>query len=224
MSTRLSEHYKGEAGEEYARARHSNVDSHGFDLNFQSFSPYLKPGDRVLDFGCGNGGMLKRLKDFGANAEGLEINPAAARMARELGFTVYGSLDDVPREPPYDAVVSNHVLEHVRDPSTTLELVRSRLRPGGRIILKLPIDDVRARLQRGWSRDDVDHHLHTWTPRLLANTLFEAGYDVQKCDILASAWHPKLFWMGRFEELGFRAFSKLKNRRQLVAVAVNPAS
>lgn len=226
MGTEVSDHYQGDAGVEYAKARHSNVDSHGYDLNFQSFSPHLKPGDKVLDFGCGNGGMLRRLKDFGALPEGLEINPAAAAMAREQGFTVFASLDQIPADRRFDAVVSNHVLEHVRDPSTTLEQVRLRLRPGGKIILKLPIDDVRSRHQRGWSRQDVDHHLQTWTPRLLANTLFEAGYDVQRCDVLASAWDPRLFWTRKIgmEDLAFRVYARLRNRRQLVAVAINPAT
>ena len=224
MSTEVSGHYQGQAGADYAQARHSDVRSYGFDINFQAFRPHLAAGEQVLDFGCGNGGMLLRLRDFGAKAEGLEVNPAAADMARQHGFTVHGDLKEIAADRRYDAITSNHVLEHVRDPSTTLEQLRGHLRPGGKIILKLPIDDVRSKHQRGWSRDDVDHHLHTWTPRLLANTLYEAGYDVKHCHVLASAWTARLFWTRKFglDGLAFRTFAILKNRRQLVAMAVNP--
>ncbi|NRA56690.1 MAG: class I SAM-dependent methyltransferase [Phycisphaerales bacterium] len=224
MSTEVSEHYRGEAGRNYAEARHNSADSPGYDFNFAFFRDHLKSGDRVLDFGCGNGGMLSRIKDFGASPTGLEVNPAAAAMARERGYDVYPDIEELPDDMTFDAIVSNHVLEHVRDPSSTLERLRRQLVPGGRLILKLPVDDFRAGLQRGFSKDDVDHHLHTWTPRLLANTLYEAGYDVKSCSVLTSAWHPKLFWTAKFGLQGaaFWAFAVLKKRRQLLAVSVNP--
>ena len=55
---------------------------------------------------------------------------------------VYASLDDLPLRPTYDVIMSNHVLEHVRDVCGTLERLRQWLKPGGRIVLKLPIDDA----------------------------------------------------------------------------------
>lgn len=226
MSIQASEHYTGQRGADYAAKRHSSHQSVGYDLNFDTFRPHINAGDRVLDFGCGNGGMLPRIQSHGAEPEGLEVNPAAGAIAREAGFTVYPALDEIPADRQYDVIVSNHVLEHVRDPSSTLEQVRRFLRPGGTLVLKLPIDDVRAKLQRGWSREDVDHHLHTWTPRLLANTLFEAGYEVESCRIYTSAWHTKLLRFAK-TPLGppaFWLFAILKNRRQLIAVARNPAS
>jgi 2-polyprenyl-3-methyl-5-hydroxy-6-metoxy-1,4-benzoquinol methylase len=220
----VSRHYLGEAGELYVTHRQSDAVHVGHRLNFEYFQPYLRETDVVLDFGCGNGGLLRVLKQHVQRVEGLEVNPAAAHVARQSGCVVKGSLEDLPTSA-YDRIVSNHVLEHVRDPIATLERLRASLRPGGLLLLKLPINDWRAAGERRWSREDVDHHLHTWTPKLLGNVLYEAGYDVESIRVVTSAWHPRLFPLMRFG-LGapaFWAFAVLKHRRQLFAVARVPA-
>jgi cyclopropane fatty-acyl-phospholipid synthase-like methyltransferase len=223
---KVSGHYLGQAGEAYVAARQSpRREEYGYRLNLEHFLPYLRPDDRVLDFGAGTGGMLRLLRAHVAEAEGLEVNPAAARLAREhSGCTVYESLEQVAAGERYDAVVSNHVLEHVRDVCSTLEQVRERMKRGGRLVLKLPLDDWRDPAQRAWSRGDVNHHLHTWSPRSLANTLYESGFDVRESRVLTQAWHPRLFWLRRFglDRAAFWALAALKHRRQLVAVALRP--
>lgn len=223
---KVSEHYLGAKGEAYVASRlHPQREERGYRYNLETFLPYLKPTDRVLDFGAGSGGMLRLLKRHVARADGLEVNPAAAGPAREhSGCVVYGSLSEIEPGPVYDAVVSNHVLEHIRDVCSTLEQVRARMKPGGLLVVKLPIDDVHDKVQRQWSRDEVNHHLQTWSPRCFANVLYESGFEVRECRVLTFAWHPRLFWLGRFglERAAFRALAAIKNRRQLVAVGVNP--
>lgn len=125
-------------------------------------------------------------------------------------------------EPIYDAVVSNHVLEHIPDVCSTLYTLRQRLKPGGRLIVMLPIDDFRERYQRQWDHDDKDHHLHTWSPRLFANVLYDSGYDVQDVRVITSAWHPALYKFMRFglTNLVCWSIAALLKRRQLRAVAV----
>jgi SAM-dependent methyltransferase len=150
------------------------------------------------------------------------VNPAAAQIARASEYSVYGSVAEIPADAAYDAIVSNHVFEHVRDVAGTLEQLRTRLKPGGLLITKLPIDDWRNPQQHIWSADDVDHHLHTWTPRLFANVLFEAGYEVREAKVICSAWHPKLFPLVKLGlgGLAFRALAVIKRRRQLLAVGM----
>src|SRR5690606_26032487 len=108
VSIQASEHYTGQRGAEYAATRHKSHQSVGYDLNFDTFRPHINAGDRVLDFGCGNGGMLPRIQSHGAEPEGLEVNPAAGAIAREAGFTVYPALDEIPADRQYDVIVSNH--------------------------------------------------------------------------------------------------------------------
>ena len=220
----VSSHYQGEAGKEYVRQRQHSPGWPGYAINLASFQPYLNRAQTVLDFGCGNGGMLRLLPPLVARADGLEVNPAARELALQTGQKVYATLEELPTEPTYDVVVSNHVLEHVRDVCATLDRVRRCIKPGGKIVIKLPLDDWRASHQRRWGRGDTDYHIQTWTPRLFANVLYETGFDVTECRVMTYTWHPKLFWTIKLgiSPFVFWAFAVIKNRRQLFAVATNP--
>jgi len=90
----------------------------------------------------------------------------------------------------------------------------------------LPIDDAHTAYQRDWSRNDSDHHLQTWTPRLFANVLFESGFEVKECRVITSAWHPRLFPLMKIGlgPFAFWMLALIKRRRQLFAVAINPFS
>lgn len=219
-----SKHYRGEAGARYVEFKQSDPYHLGYKIDFAYFEPFLEPSDAVLDFGCGNGGMLRLLDACVHRAEGLEVNPHAAKIARDLGLTVYSALEELPQTAYYDAVVSNHVLEHVRDVPSTLERLRASMRRNGLLLLKLPLNDWRTAHQRAWSKHDVDHHLYTWTPRLIGNVLYEAGYEVEDIKVITSTWHPKLFPLVRLGlgSLAFWTLAVLKKRRQLFVVGRAP--
>lgn len=224
QETNVSSHYQGDAGKRYAAYYQADPNHLGYRIDLDYFLPYIKPADVVLDLGCGNGGMLRVLKPKVQRADGVEVNPHAAETARASGLTIYPRVEALPTTPTYDVVLSNHVLEHVRDVSTTLERVRASMKPGGLLLLKLPMEDWRARDQRRWEKDDINHHLQTWTPRLIANVLFESGFEVEDARVLTSAWHPRLFPLVRLGlgSLAFWAMAVLKKRRQLFVVGRVP--
>jgi 2-polyprenyl-3-methyl-5-hydroxy-6-metoxy-1,4-benzoquinol methylase len=226
MHKSISDHYLGEQGKAYQSARQTDPSDRGYAIDFEYFRPYLQGGDAVLDFGCGNGGILRHIRQLVTRVDGVEVNPSVRQVAVASGVTIYSHLENVPAENRYDVVISNHVLEHVRDVCGILESIRRVLKPGGLLLLKLPFDDANSRYQRMSSTRDIDHHLYTWTPRLLANLLQETGYEVRSCEIITSAWHPRLFFTERFglHWLAFWLFAILKRRRQTFAVAVNPDS
>jgi 2-polyprenyl-3-methyl-5-hydroxy-6-metoxy-1,4-benzoquinol methylase len=217
----VSAHYAGNAGAQYVLGRQSDPHQLGYRINSAYFEPYLKSSDVILDFGCGNGGMLRVLREHVSRADGLEVNPHAAELAKEAQANIYTSLDELPDFQVYDAIVSNHVLEHVRDVPSTLERLRMTLKQSGLLLVKVPIDDWRAGHQRKWSGADRDHHLQTWTPRLMGNVLCEAGYVPLTIDIVVSAWHPKLFFLTRLglAKVAFWGLAVLKRRRELFVVA-----
>ena len=98
----------------------------------------------VLEVGCGSGLFLRHLRDAGFAVEGVEMSSADVRYSRErIGLTVFeGSLETLPLPPArYDAVVMIYVLEHILDPATTLKRIYALLKPGGWVVLGLPVMD-----------------------------------------------------------------------------------
>jgi SAM-dependent methyltransferase len=91
------------------------------------FGPYREvwrrgPG-RLLDVGCGAGDLATVFAAHGYEVSGVEPSEGAAGHARERGIDMHhGTLDDAPWAPgSFDAVIFNHVLEHVDDPVDAIE-------------------------------------------------------------------------------------------------------
>lgn len=112
------------------------------------------PGDappRLLDLGCGTGGMLERLRPLG-QAVGLDLEPLALAFCRERGHDklVRGSATALPfRDNSFDFVLALDVLEHIADHETAAREIARVLAPGGHALITVPA------YQSLWSRHDV---------------------------------------------------------------------
>ena len=145
----------------------------------RKFQQFVSPTDTVVDFGCGAGFTLARLQ--AGSATGVEVNEESRRVAESIGIQTVASADLLP-EQSADVVISNHCLEHTLSPLTELQRLLRVLKPGGLLVLYVPVDDWRLRRQRRVD-PDVNHHLYTWTPLLLANLLREAGFANPNCRV-----------------------------------------
>jgi SAM-dependent methyltransferase len=113
-------------------------------------------GGRVLEIGCGSGLFLHVLREAGWEVTGLDTSKADVDYARErFGLEVTrGTVEALAGERGrWDLVVMVYVLEHIATPAETLGLVFDLLRPGGWLVLGLPVlDSLQARvLGRRWS-------------------------------------------------------------------------
>lgn len=211
-------HYRGEAGATYFRYQRP-IGEFGARLNRWKFLPHLRPTGVVVDFGCGGGGLLANLP--AVRRIGIEVSPHARAVADARGLETVASARELPDDCA-DTIVSNHALEHTLNPLDELRQLRRILRPGGKLILWLPLEDWRNAHHR-LRRPDPNHHLYGWTPLLMRNLLAEAGFAVEECRVISHAWPPYTQYLSRLPQpiwhLGCRVFSRLARRRQLTAVA-----
>ena len=83
---------------------------------------YIEPGSTVLEVGCGDGALLKGIKDRIEITElGVDISQVAVNRAIEKGL--YASLCDVTKDPLpgiYDYIIISEVLEHIPIPENVM--------------------------------------------------------------------------------------------------------
>lgn len=214
-----SHHYEGEKGRQYFLYQNKRA-ALGAKLNSEKFQSDIQANDCVVDFGCGGGWLLHELK---CNVRiGVEPNEEAHESCRQNNITVYRTVGAIPNTH-IDVVISHHCLEHVIDPVRALRELSGILKTSGLLILVVPIDEWRV--QRDYAGKDIDHHLYTWTPRLIANLLSEAGFRVVEVRILNHAWFPG--WhrcYGKMPNIVFdlicTTWSILRQRRQLRVKAI----
>jgi SAM-dependent methyltransferase len=213
----LSSHYMGERGAAYAQWQLSMSRQMG-PIRARIFRPYVKPTYTVLDFGCGSGEMLQSFEC--ARRLGVEPNTAALALARANGIEGFASIDPVEAFS-VDVVVSNHALEHTTRPLDELRGIRSVLKPSGRFVLAIPLDDWRT--QRHYDPDDINHHLYAWTPQLLGNLLTDAGFKFDRIRLSTHAWPPGYQRLIHLPLWAFDpmcvAWAFLRRRREILAVA-----
>lgn len=118
----------------------------------------------LLDIGCGSAEHFRKLKEMIPIVDGVESNPVAVREAKANGHIVYdcSKLETSPIR--YDTVAAMHVIEHVPDPVLFLEYCLSYLKPGGKLCLSMPNDDI-MRYVNPCVQNMPPHHASHWTAR-----------------------------------------------------------
>lgn len=128
----------------------------------------VRPGQTVVDAGCGPGNAFGPLSRIGARIVGFDYSPGMVREAHQLatgqGLDVAVFRADAQAIPladrSFDRVLASHMLFHVPDIARALREMRRILRPGGRILATTNAADHAARI----------HDLHAAAAR-------ELGYE-----------------------------------------------
>lgn len=97
-----------------------------------------KPGEIILDLGCGDGVLTKKIADLGCKVVGLDSSPDFIAAARKLGLEVVErNAAAMDFERRFDAVFSNAVLHWIKDADAVIVRVARALRPGGRFVAEM---------------------------------------------------------------------------------------
>lgn len=131
---------------------------------------------RILEVGCGTGSNLSLLARFGA-VDAIEPDEGARALASSrAGIAVGGGLlpDGVVLEDGrYDLVVLLDVLEHIPDDVGSLRVLRTKLAPGGKLLMTVPAAPWM------WSAHDVaHHHQRRYTSRSFRAAMEAGGFRV----------------------------------------------
>lgn len=149
-------------------------------------------GARVLDIGCASGYLAAELTRKSCKVVGFDQDRVSAELARpHCSEVVVGDLEreEDRRSLPggQDAVLFGDVLEHLRDPLSVLRWARTRLAPGGRVVVSLPnigIWSARRAVALGRFRyadsGIFDRtHLRFFTRTTAHELVEQAGYSIQ---------------------------------------------
>jgi SAM-dependent methyltransferase len=137
----------------------------------------LPPDARVLDAGCGSGGNLRLLHEFGdLYAFEYDYVARAAAAALQIAKVERGALPDTIPFPgiTFDAIGLFDVLEHLEHSVASLRSLGERLAPGGALVITTPA------LPLLWGPHDVHHqHFRRYTRASLVQHIRDAGLVVE---------------------------------------------
>ena len=114
-----------------------------------------KPGERILDLGCGTGHLTEKIAEVGARVIGVDRSPEMIRQAKEkypaLRFEVMDARE-LTLDGPFDAVFSNATLHWINEPARVIAGIAKLLKPGGRFVAEFGGKGNTAELLKAVSR------------------------------------------------------------------------
>ena len=151
---------------------------------------------RILDVGCGNGGLLRSFARLFPkwSIAGTEYDDRYRKAIENI--TANSTLYTCPLEnihKTFDLITMLHILEHVLDPVTFLKHARGKLEDGGFLVVDVP----------DYQQNPVDlliaDHCTHFTLSTLARALKKAGFAIV---IYTTDWIPKEISIVAKKELG----------------------
>lgn len=120
-----------------------------------------RPGERILDLGCGDGVLTARLVELGCRVTGVDASAAQIEAARARGLDAHVmSGERLTFAGEFDAVFSNAAMHWMRDADAVISGVRWALRPGGRFVAEMGgagcVETIRSALIVALDRRGID--------------------------------------------------------------------
>ena len=145
---------------------------------------------KILEVGCGPGGNLKMLNDFG-HVKAFEMSEDAINMARKQTSNCFeikvGSCpNNIPFEGElFDLICMFDVLEHIEEDGETLLALKKLLKDNGKLLITVP-----AYQWLYGAHDKLLHHKRRYSLNELRSKVENSGYKIEKLSYFNSILFP----------------------------------
>jgi 2-polyprenyl-3-methyl-5-hydroxy-6-metoxy-1,4-benzoquinol methylase len=153
----------------------------------------LRKGSKIFEIGCGQGIILNELRKNGYCVKGIEPSKEAVKRAVYSGLDVIeGYFPNIKlADSKFDAIISSHVLEYIKNPTSFIKKISSILSPGGLLMFTQTnylglIPRVRKEHWYAWTPEQ-----HYWHFSVIGLRSFLAGFGYSRVETkYTSLVHP----------------------------------
>jgi 2-polyprenyl-3-methyl-5-hydroxy-6-metoxy-1,4-benzoquinol methylase len=173
-------------------------------------------GRTLLDFGCGAGGFLAKVKRWTRKCAGVEKDRRLGTIIKKrFKIKVYSDIEEVDEK--FDIITLFHVLEHFKDPKDILEKLSRLLNKGGKVVIEVPnSNDALLSLYRNREFSEFTYwgcHLYLFNESNLKKLLMEAGLSVNFVrQIQRYPLSNHLYWLSHGKPGGHKIWNFLDSK------------
>ncbi len=152
-----------------------------------------QPGERILDIGCGDGVLTRKIVDAGADVIGIDTSESFLGSARESGLDVrFMDAQKLTFHNEFDAVFSNAALHWMTSAQDVVQGVARALKPGGRFAAEFGghgnvaaiVTAMRAVARARGGDEAIAGPWFYPTPAEYSAMLESAGFDVVRIELV----------------------------------------
>lgn len=167
--------------QDYGEKESIAIEESRSELLWRHLKPQLPPHGEILDFGGGDGRLMKQFAKNGFSCSLVDYNQTPRSFVHRIACT----LSEMPPDKKFEAIVCSHVLEHVVDPVGEMRKLSKHLKPDGVFYIEVPLEI--------WKRAPLHSepvtHLNFFTRDSLNWAICAAGFQVTSCEYFGSL-HP----------------------------------
>ena len=133
----------------------------------------VKEGERILDIGCGNGTLTKKIKDLGARVVGIDQSEEMIELAKsnfkEIEFHQMNA-ETLNFKSEFDGIFSNAVFHWIKDQDALLTGIADSLVTGGRLVCEFGgygcAESVHRELKKAFEKRGLVYHKTFYFPTI----------------------------------------------------------